>query len=90
MIVWKYTSIILLLMEINSKKQLKIYKYPQMLLSNDCILSNEKLFMLMNKGIVLGHHISSCVIEVGPIRVTIINQLPTPHKQKGSEVSLAM
>jgi hypothetical protein len=43
-------------------------------------LSNEKCNMMMNEGIVLGHHISSRGIEVDKNKVKIITLLPTPLK----------
>ena len=38
--------------------------------------------MLMEEGIVLGHHISSKGIELDPIKIIIIFGLPSPQKQK--------
>lgn len=45
-------------------------------------LINYKCFMLMNEGIVLGHHIYSRGIEVDPAKINIIQHLPTLQKQK--------
>jgi hypothetical protein len=43
-------------------------------------LIKQKRFMLMNKGIVLGYHISISGIEVDPVKI-VINDLPIPQKQ---------
>ena len=45
-------------------------------------LSNEKCFMLLTEGIVLGHHISPEGIKVDPAKVEIILKLPSPKNQK--------
>jgi hypothetical protein len=45
-------------------------------------LSNEKCNMMMNEGIVLGHHMSSIWIEVDIDKIKIITFLPTPLKPK--------
>jgi hypothetical protein len=45
-------------------------------------LSNEKINMMMNEGIVIGHHLSSRRIEVDKNKVKIITLLPTPLKPK--------
>ena len=45
-------------------------------------LSNEKWFMLLTEGIVLGHHISPEGIKVDPTKVKIIPKLPNPKIQK--------
>jgi hypothetical protein len=45
-------------------------------------LSNEKCNMMMNEGIVLGHHLSSRGIEVDKNKIKIITLLPTPLKPK--------
>jgi hypothetical protein len=45
-------------------------------------LSNEKCNMMMNEGIVLGHHLSSRGIEVDKDKIKIITLLPTPLKPK--------
>ena len=44
-------------------------------------LRNEKCFMMMNKGIVLGHHISSSGIKVDPAKIQIIVNLSEPTTQ---------
>lgn len=41
-------------------------------------LSCEKYFILMQEGIILGHHISVEGIKVDPKNIEIIKQLPTP------------
>jgi hypothetical protein len=45
-------------------------------------LSNEKCKMMMNEGILLGHHISSIGIEVDKIKIKTITLIPTPLKPK--------
>jgi hypothetical protein len=45
-------------------------------------LSNEKCNMMMNEGIVLGHHLSSRGIEVDKNKIKIITLLPTSLKPK--------
>jgi hypothetical protein len=41
-------------------------------------LSNEKCFMMLTEGVVLGHHISSPGITVDPTKIQIIVNLPKP------------
>ena len=45
-------------------------------------LSHEKCHMLMTKGIVLGHLISSKGIQVDPKKIQIIQDLPIPSTKK--------
>ena len=45
-------------------------------------LSNEKCKMLLTKGIVLGHHVSSQGIKVDPAKIEVIVNLPSPKTQK--------
>ena len=45
-------------------------------------LSNEKCFMMLNEGIVLGHYISSQGIKVDPSKIQIIVNLLIPKNQK--------
>ena len=45
-------------------------------------LSHEKCKMLLTKGIVLGHHVSSQGIKVGPANIKVIVGLPSPKTQK--------
>jgi hypothetical protein len=45
-------------------------------------LSNEKCNMMMNEGIVLGHHLSSRGIEGDKEKIKIATLLPTPLKPK--------
>jgi hypothetical protein len=45
-------------------------------------LSHDKCNMMMKKGIVLGHHLSSRGIEVEKNKVKIVTLLPTPLKPK--------
>ena len=44
-------------------------------------LSYEKCFMMMQEGIVLGHHVSSQGIKVDPKKVEVIEQLQTLENQ---------
>jgi hypothetical protein len=44
-------------------------------------LNHEKCFMLMNEGIVLGHHVSATSIKVDNAKTSVIQDLPTPTKQ---------
>ena len=46
-------------------------------------LSNEKCFVMLNEGIVLGHYISSQGIKVDPSKIQIIVNLPILKTQKG-------
>eukprot|EP00253_Pinus_taeda_P025549 PITA_25549 len=45
-------------------------------------ISNEKCFIMLNEGIVLGHYISSHDIKVDPSKIQIIVDLPIPKTQK--------
>ena len=45
-------------------------------------LSHEKCKMLLIKGIVLGHHVSSQGIKVDPTKIEVISSLPSPTTQK--------
>ena len=45
-------------------------------------LSHEKCFMMFNKGIVLGHHISGDGIKVDSSKVEVISKLLMPSFQK--------
>ena len=45
-------------------------------------LSNEKCFMMLNEGIVLGHYISFQGIKVHPAKIQIIVDLPIPQNQR--------
>ena len=51
-------------------------------------LSNEKCFMLLTEGIVLGNHISPEGIKVDPSKVEIILKLPNPKSQKDVRIFL--
>ena len=51
-------------------------------IESNLFLSNEKCFMLLTEGIVLGHHISPEGIKVDPTKVEIILKLPSPKNQK--------
>ena len=56
----------------------KIFK---MCVDSNLSLSNEKCFMMMIEGIVLGHHISSSGIKVDPAKIQIIENLSEPTTQ---------
>ena len=45
-------------------------------------LSHKKCKMLLTKGIVLGHHVSSQGIQVDPTKIKVIVGLPYPKNQK--------
>jgi len=45
-------------------------------------LSNEKCFMMLNEGIILGHYISFQGIKVDPSKIQIIVNLPIPKNQR--------
>eukprot|EP00253_Pinus_taeda_P013313 PITA_13313 len=45
-------------------------------------LSNEKFFMMLNKGIVLGHYVSSQGIKVDLAKIQIIIDFPIPQNQR--------
>lgn len=45
-------------------------------------LKNEKCFMMMTQGIILGHFISSEGIQVDPHKIEIISTLPIHLKQR--------
>jgi hypothetical protein len=59
-----------------------VYKVLQRCKEMNLSPSNEKCNMMMNEGIVLGHHLSSIGIEVDRNIVKIITLLPTPLKPK--------
>lgn len=41
-------------------------------------LSNEKWFMILTKGIFLGHHVSSVGVKVDPTKIEVIMKLTIP------------
>lgn len=45
-------------------------------------LNSEKCFMMMQEGIVLGHHICITGIQVDLAKIEVIQNLPAPIKQK--------
>lgn len=51
-------------------------------------LSHEKCYILMTKGIILRHYISSQGIQVDPKEIQIIQNLPTPSSQKDVHIFL--
>ena len=44
-------------------------------------LSHEKYYMMMTKGLILGHYISAAGIQVDPAKIQIILLIPTPTTQ---------
>jgi hypothetical protein len=64
-------------------KSLKILeKFLIRCIETNLSLSNEKCFMMLTEGVVLGHHISSSRITVDPTKIQIIVNLPEPISQK--------
>ena len=51
-------------------------------------LSHEKCKMLLTKGIVLGHHVSSKGIKVDPAKIEVSVGLPSPKTQKEVRIFL--
>lgn len=45
-------------------------------------LSNEKIYMIMSEGIVLGNYLLSDGIQVNPEKVFLITNVPTLKKKK--------
>jgi len=45
---------------------------------NQLSMSHEKCFMMVEEGIVLGHHISTNGIKVHQNKIEVIQQLPSP------------
>jgi hypothetical protein len=45
-------------------------------------LSHEKCKMLLNEGVVLGHHVSFERVKVDPAKIEVIVRLPPPKSQK--------
>ncbi len=50
-------------------------------IANMLCLSNVKCHMMMTKGVILGHYISSGGIQVDPAKTQVILLLPTPYTQ---------
>lgn len=59
-----------------------IQKVLQRCIETNLSLSNEKCYMMLNEGIVLGHHISSKGIEVDQTKIQIIVELQILTNQK--------
>ena len=53
-------------------------------------LSHEKCRMLFMKGVVLGHIISQARIEVDPMKIEVIKNLPIPKTPKDANIFLAI
>lgn len=69
----------------NLEKVLQIY------IDKNIYLSNEKCFMMLIEGKVLGHHISSSGIKEDPTKIEVIVNLmpPTTHKEVRSFLGYA-
>lgn len=61
---------------------LNLDKVLQRCIEMNLCLSNEKFLMLCDQGILLGHRISNKGIEFEPAKVSVIVNLPKPHKQR--------
>jgi hypothetical protein len=59
----------------------RLEKVLQRCVENHLSLSNEKCFLMMTEGIVLGHHISAKGIQVDPAKIVVIKNLSVPTKQ---------
>lgn len=59
-----------------------LQKVLQRCIETNLSLSNEKCYMMLNEGLVLGQHISSKGIEVDQTKIQIIVELPIPTNQK--------
>ena len=53
----------------------KLEKVLKRCIETNLYLNNEKCFMMLTEGIVLGHHISSSGITVDPAKIQIIVNL---------------
>ena len=51
-------------------------------------LSHEKCKMLLTKGVVLGHHVSSEGIKVDPPKIEVIVRIPSPKTHKEVRIFL--
>ena len=47
------------------------------------VLNSEKCHFMVREGIVLGHLVSECGIEVDRAKIEVIEQLPPPMNVKG-------
>ena len=56
----------------------KLEKFLKRRIETNLSLGNEKCFMMLTKGIILGHHISSSGIIVDPAKIQIIVNLSEP------------
>eukprot|EP00253_Pinus_taeda_P007300 PITA_07300 len=56
-------------------------KVLQQCIATRLCLSHEKCYMMMNKGIILGHYISAARIQTDPTKIQIILLIPTPTTQ---------
>eukprot|EP00253_Pinus_taeda_P008492 PITA_08492 len=57
-------------------------KVLQRCIETNLSLSNEKCYMMLTEGIVLGHHISASGIKVDPAKIEVLNNLMPPTTQK--------
>ena len=60
-------------------------KILKICIESNLSFSNEKCFMILNEGIVLGHHISSSGINVDPTKIQLIVNLSEPKNKKRCE-----
>eukprot|EP00253_Pinus_taeda_P012698 PITA_12698 len=56
-------------------------KVLQCCIATRLCLSHEKCYMMMTKGLILGHYISAAGIQVDPAKIQIILLIPTPTTQ---------
>jgi len=56
-------------------------KVLQQCVATRLYLSHEKCYMMMTKGLILGHYISAAGIQVDPTKIQIILLIPTPTTQ---------
>jgi len=56
-------------------------KVLQRCIATRLCLSHEKCYMMMTKGLILGHYISAAGIQVDPAKIQIILLIPTPTTQ---------
>eukprot|EP00253_Pinus_taeda_P012303 PITA_12303 len=56
-------------------------KFLQRCIATRVCLSHEKCYMMMTKGLILGHYISVAGIQVDPAKIQILLLIPTPTTQ---------
>lgn len=65
-----------------------IEKVMKRCIEKNLSLSNEKCYMMLTEGIVLGHHVSSSRIKVDPTKIQVIVNLIPPTTQKEVRIFL--